>query len=88
LLRYTGNGSNATIGHGLGVAPKLIIVKEQGGCPELGGVSRKHWEPLKPCISIHPAKTTLIQDTWNNTAPTSTVFSVLAQIQATGGFNK
>ena len=27
ISKYTGTGSNATVGHGLGVAPKMIIVK-------------------------------------------------------------
>ena len=27
IVKYTGNGSVSTVGHGLGVAPKLIIVK-------------------------------------------------------------
>ena len=29
IVSYTGNGSNATIGHGLGVTPKTIIVKKR-----------------------------------------------------------
>ena len=28
IVSYTGTGSNATVGHGLGVAPKMIIVKK------------------------------------------------------------
>ena len=28
MCKYTGNGSNATVGHGLGVAPKMVIVKK------------------------------------------------------------
>ena len=27
IIKYTGTGSNATVGHGLGVAPKMVIVK-------------------------------------------------------------
>ena len=27
IVKYTGTGANATVGHGLGVAPKMIIVK-------------------------------------------------------------
>ena len=30
VVTYTGTGSNATVGHGLGVAPKLIITKNRG----------------------------------------------------------
>ena len=30
ISSYTGTGSNATVGHGLGVAPKLVIIKDRG----------------------------------------------------------
>ena len=30
ISQYTGNGSNSTIGHGLGAAPQLIMVKDLG----------------------------------------------------------
>jgi hypothetical protein len=30
IVSYTGTGANATVGHGLGVAPKWIIVKSRG----------------------------------------------------------
>jgi hypothetical protein len=29
VVTYSGNGSNSTVGHGLGVAPKLIILKQR-----------------------------------------------------------
>jgi hypothetical protein len=29
VVTYTGTGSNATVGHGLGVAPYLVIAKAQ-----------------------------------------------------------
>jgi hypothetical protein len=31
VVTYTGTGVNATVGHGLGVAPSMIIVKNRGG---------------------------------------------------------
>lgn len=31
IVTYTGTGANATVGHGLGVAPKLVIVKRRAG---------------------------------------------------------
>ena len=31
IVSYTGTGSVATVGHGLGVAPKLIIIKSRTG---------------------------------------------------------
>ena len=30
IVSYTGTGSNATVGHGLGVAPSFVIVKDRG----------------------------------------------------------
>ena len=35
VVTYTGTGSAATVGHGLGAAPKMVIVKQRGG----GGTS-------------------------------------------------
>jgi len=36
ILTYTGTGSNATIGHGLGVTPNAIIVKRRNGTQNWG----------------------------------------------------
>ena len=30
IVSYTGTGSNATVGHGLGVAPSFVIIKDRG----------------------------------------------------------
>jgi hypothetical protein len=32
IVSYTGTGANATVGHGLGVAPKVIIKKCRDTC--------------------------------------------------------
>jgi hypothetical protein len=42
VVTYTGTGANATVGHGLGVAPKMIIAKGRSLVARLGCVSRKH----------------------------------------------
>ena len=39
IVTYTGNGSTATVGHGLGVAPRLVIVKKRAGGTMGGGYS-------------------------------------------------
>jgi hypothetical protein len=31
IVSYTGTGSNATVGHGLGATPKMMIVKQRTG---------------------------------------------------------
>ena len=33
IIQYDGTGAAATIGHGLGVAPELIITKQRTTCP-------------------------------------------------------
>jgi len=77
VVTYTGTGANATVGHGLGVAPKMIIVKRRNG----GGT--ENWMVYH--ISLGAANRVLLNLTnasntdtaiWNSTTPTSTVFSV------------
>jgi hypothetical protein len=64
---YVGSGANATIGHGLGGVPEMIIVKnrDQTGDPETD--------------VLYLNLTLAVQDSpffWNDTAPTTSVFSI------------
>ena len=90
IVTYTGNGtSGATIGHGLGVAPAMIIVKRRnstGAWPVQGG----SFGPQN--LVVYFLNTTAAYDYpatqyWNDTAPTSSVFSVGndATLNASGG---
>jgi hypothetical protein len=36
VVTYTGTGANATVGHGLGVAPTMMIVKQSGTRETIG----------------------------------------------------
>jgi len=78
IVSYTGNGSNRTIVHNLGVAPKMLIVKARTTAGADQG-----W----PVWHTSIANTTYLQlnstsatatgtDYWNSTSPTSSVFSV------------
>ena len=75
ICQYTGTGSNATIGHGLGAAPKMIIVKnlDQNDGWYVYHVSRgatKH-------ITLDSTGTGGTNSTlWQDTEPTSSVFSI------------
>ena len=75
IVSYTGTGANATVGHGLGVAPKVVLVKNRDGIDvwvmqhgsladneflEFNGIAAKQTDSAR----------------FNGTAPTSTVFSV------------
>lgn len=78
VLTYTGTGINATLGHGLGVAPQLIITK---GRDLVGGAT--NWTVYHVSIGntgavflnlTNATNTSITQ--WNNTSPTSSVFSI------------
>jgi len=75
IVSYTGNGTVSTVGHGLGSAPKMIIIKNRSrtdawpvDCRQVGGTmylnetgTLQSYDPTSPFPS---------------TAPTSTVFSI------------
>ena len=75
VVTYTGTGVAGTIGHGLGVAPSMIIVKSRsavGAWPvyhtSLGNGSN--------LVLNTTAATATSSTIWNATSPTSSVFSV------------
>ena len=75
VVTYTGTGANATVGHGLGVAPKMVIVKNR---TTVG----YNWPVYHSSIGNTGAlllNLTNAVDTniyWNNITPTSSTFSV------------
>ncbi len=75
IVSWTGTGSATTVGHGLGAAPELIILKNRTGVYGW----QTYWKVLGSnkylSLSSTDAAVTSTQS-WNNTAPTSTVFSV------------
>jgi len=77
VVTYTGNGtSGATIGHGLGVAPSMIIVKQRSGV--------SNWPVYHKNMSATPTTGTVWLNVTNafqapamwSSAPTSSVFSI------------
>jgi len=78
---YTGSGSAATIGHGLSAAPEFVVCKEASS-DGVGG----QWFVYHVKQNATPEDFYLIWDEgqravdnsamWNDTAPTSTVFSI------------
>jgi hypothetical protein len=76
VVTYTGNGSaSATVGHGLGVAPKMIIVKSRSNAY---GWNVYH-SSLGAGAYINLNATTGSQSSttpWANTSPASTVFTI------------
>ena len=80
IVKWTGSGANATVGHGLGVAPKMIIIKNYGDA-----VDTENWRVGHSSVSSTFSSGLLLSTndaSWtqsgvfNNTAPTSSVFTV------------
>ena len=79
IIKYTGTGSNATVGHGLGVAPSFIIFKNliaSGGSAEHWVVYHKSVAPTKGIIFNLTNSADTDSAYFNNTAPTNSVFSL------------
>jgi hypothetical protein len=87
VLTYSGgNLTSATIGHGLGVAPSMVIVKRRNAVDDWRtyhvSVGATKYMDLNTTAAA--ATATVV---WNDTAPTSTVFTVgnSASVNASGG---
>jgi hypothetical protein len=84
VVTYTGTGANATVGHGLGVAPSMIIVKSRNGT-NLGWPvyhSNQNATPQSGNLYLHSTNAFAADSTmWNSTAPTSSVFSIGTSVQ-------
>jgi hypothetical protein len=81
VVTYTGSGSSATVGHGLGVAPSMIIVKNRSSASygwfvwqtSFGTAGNTDYINL----NLSDAKGSGgAVSMWNNTVPTSSVFSI------------
>ena len=75
IVSYTGTGANATIGHGLGSTPKMIIVKNRSNIHDW----RVYHASLGATHDIYLSSTDAKNDSttpWNDTEPTSSVFTV------------
>ena len=89
IVTYTGNSTvGATVGHGLGVAPQLIIIKARNN------VSGGNWQVYHQAIgntkylelnSTSAAGTS--SNRWNNTTPSSTVFTLGSDSDLNGSLN-
>ncbi len=75
VVTYTGTGANATVGHGLGVAPQFIITKCRGAASDWGVYHASVGATAYLRLNLTNASSTGVGP-WNNTAPTSTVFSI------------
>ena len=76
IVTYTGNGTiGATIGHGLGVSPSLIIAKRRN-LTDNWPIYHKSLGATKYLFLNLTDAVVTNNTTWNNTEPTSSVFTV------------
>jgi hypothetical protein len=75
IVSYTGTGSGGTVGHGLGVAPAMIIIKKRS--------ATGNWVVYHQSLGIgkyvyinSTAASATYSGFWNDVAPTSSVFNL------------
>jgi hypothetical protein len=82
IYRWTGTGSAGTVSHGLGAVPHTLIVHQ---LTSTAGDTARDWAiyhqmntaaPETDYLIINNANTTADALLWNDTAPTSSVFSI------------
>ena len=76
IVKYTGTGANATVGHGLGVAPSMIIVKRRDSTANWFVYHASIGNNGYVMLNLTDAKDQPNSTVWNNTSPTSSLFSL------------
>jgi hypothetical protein len=77
IVTYDGTGSaGATVGHGLGVAPSMILAKKMDGAASNWAVYHKSLGATKYLILNSTTASVTSNTRWNNVEPTSSVFTV------------
>ena len=75
IISYTGTGSNATVGHGLGAVPEWIIFRDRNVVNDWGvyhvGIGNTHFVKLNETLIATDEDTI-----FNDTTPTSSVISL------------
>ena len=78
ISKYTGTGANATVGHGLGSVPAMIMIKNLGGTDSwMVYHKNSNATPEDYILQLNTTIAATDNNTiWNDTAPTSSVFSI------------
>ena len=75
IVKWAGTGATGTVGHGLGVAPSVVIVKQLTGT----GDWYSYWKPLGNgnAVRLNTRDASGATGIWNNASPTNQGFSVV-----------
>lgn len=78
MVTWTGTGANATVGHGLGAVPQMFIIKNRSATGDwtVYHHSLTNAEQVSLFLNLTSAVSGTSASRYNNTAPTSSVFSV------------
>ena len=77
IVTYTGDaGTGSTVGHGLGVAPKVVIVKPRDGTTAYGWRVYTEMTGNTNYLNLNATDASAAFTDWNNTSPTPSVFTV------------
>ena len=88
VVGYTGNGSSgATVGHGLGVAPKIVLIKKYSATDAWTMLNVDSSGGLNTYLALNSSSGAISDPVFNNTAPTSTLFTVDSDGQVNGNGN-
>ena len=75
IVSYTGTGSNATVGHGLGAVPKMIWFKDRETSVDWGVYAEPNGNTKEMYLSTDDGAGTN-SGAFNSTTPTSSVFTI------------
>ena len=76
ICKYQGTGSNATVGHGLGAVPKMIIFKNLTQSINWIVYSSELNISSSNCLRLNGTNAAFTESAWNGTRPTTSVFSL------------
>ena len=76
IATYTGTGSLGTVGHGLGVAPDMVIIKNRSGSPVPNWVIGNSASGWTGQLYFDTGAFSTNSGSFNNTAPTDSVVTI------------
>jgi hypothetical protein len=76
VVTYTAVGGVSTVGHGLGVAPSMMIFKDRDSGSANWPVYHTSLGNTSACLLNTTAASSATANWWNNTSPTSSVFTI------------
>ena len=90
IVKWTGTGSNATVGHGIGIIPEMIIVKRLDTSSDWAVYHMAQNSGSSPedyRMRLNEAQRNYATDYWQDTKPTSSIFYLNgdADVNASGG---